>query len=139
MGGSLGGRACRMSPFHQVDVLHEGRIVRVRRSERRFETAFELGQERHLLVEALNHLGRAGRALLIDSRVAPNSTDERMQAEFRRFRADVVRGFDRVATVVRTKVGMLQVHRLCSDPAMAVVPFDDEADAIAYLLDQNPA
>ena len=58
-----------MSPFHQVDVLHNGRIVCVRRSARAFEGAQELKLERSLLVEKLNSIGRAGRGLLIDSRL----------------------------------------------------------------------
>jgi hypothetical protein len=128
-----------MSPFHQVDVLHNGRIVCVRRSARRFEGAQELKIERSLLVEKLNSIGRAGRGLLIDSRSAPYSTDDNLQEEFRRFRVDVSRGFERVATVVRTKVAILQVNRLCADQALTVQPFDDEAAAISYLLTQLPA
>jgi hypothetical protein len=127
-----------MSPFHQVDLLHAGRIVRVRRSTRCFETALELSQERSLLVERLNIIGRAGRGLLIDSRDAPHSTDNQLQEEFRRFRLEVARGFERVATVVRTKVGILQVHRLCADQNVSVQPFDDETAAIAYLLSHLP-
>jgi hypothetical protein len=128
-----------MSPFHQVDVLHNGRIVCVRRSARRFDGAQELRLERSLLVEKLNSIGRAGRGLLIDSRSAPHSTDDNLQEEFRRFRVDVARGYERVATVVRTKVAILQVNRLCADQAQTVQPFDDEAAAISYLLSQLPA
>lgn len=123
-----------MSPYHRVDVLHDGRVIRVRRSERPYVDAAELNQERLLLCDALDRLGRAGRGLLIDSRVAPHSTDDRLKEEFRRFRVDVSRGFDRVAALVRTKVGMLQVHRLVGDSSTNVQPFDDEATAIAYLL-----
>jgi hypothetical protein len=125
-----------MSPFHQIDVLHEGRIICVRRSARRFETSQELRLERSLLVEKLNSIGRAGRGLLIDSRIAPHSTDDKLQEEFRRFRVDVSRGFERVATVVRTKVAILQVNRLCADQTQTVQPFDDEAAAISYLLSE---
>jgi hypothetical protein len=127
-----------MSPFHQIDVLHNGRIVCVRRSARRFEGAQELRLERSLLVEKLNSIGRAGRGLLIDSRSAPHSTDDNLQEEFRRFRVDVARGYERVATIVRTKVAILQVNRLCADQAQTVQPFDDEAAAIGYLLSQLP-
>jgi hypothetical protein len=128
-----------MSPFHEIDVSHNGRIVCVRRSSRGFESAEELRLERSLLVEKLNSIGRSGRGLLIDSRNAPHSTDDTLQEEFRRFRVDVSRGFARVATVVRTKVAILQVNRLCADQAQTVQPFDDEAAAISYLLSQLPA
>lgn len=112
--------------------------MRIQRSSLRFEGAHELSQERRLLVQTLNGIGRAGRGLLIDSRVAPHSTDERLQEEFRRFRLEVASGFERVASVVRTKVGMLQVHRLCADQAVSVHPFDNEAAAIAFLLSELP-
>jgi len=123
-----------LSPFHRVDLLHDGRVIRVQRSERPYPGAAELNQERLLLGEALDRLGRAGRGLLIDSRVAPSSTDERLKEEFRRFRVDVSRGFDRVAALVRTKVGILQVNRLVADAISNVQAFDSEAAAIAYLL-----
>ena len=119
-------------------MLHEGRVIRVQRSERPYQSAADLNQERLLLGEALDKLGRAGRGLLIDSRVAPHSTDERLHEEFRRFRLEVARGFDRVAALVRTKVGILQVNRLIADSTASVQPFDDEATAIAYLLGQPP-
>jgi len=123
-----------LSPFHRVEELYDGRIVRVWRSSLAFQSALELHQERLLLVDALNRLGRAGRGLLVDSREAPHSTDERMEEEFRRFRLDVARGFDAVATVVRTKVGILQVRRLGTDQTSEVRAFDDESAAIAFLL-----
>jgi hypothetical protein len=127
----------RMSPFHLVDVLHNGRVVRVERTGLRFEDAYTLNQERLLLVKALNTIGRSGRCLLIDSRAAPHSTDQDLEQEFRRFRLEVARGFERVAALVRTKVAILQVTRLCADQA-AVHPFNDEAAAIAYLLEPYP-
>jgi hypothetical protein len=127
-----------MTPFHQIDVLHNGRIVRVWRSERRFDSAFELSQERVLLVEKLNGIGRAGRGLLIDSRVAPSSTDDHMQEEFRRFRLEVSRGYERVATLVRTKVAILQVNRLCADQTVSIRAFNEEPDAVSYLLGDVP-
>jgi hypothetical protein len=128
-----------MSPFHRVEVLYEGRIVRIVRSPRAFQSVLELHHERLLLGDALNRLGRAGRGLLVDSREAPHTTDDRMQEEFRRFRLDVSRGFAAVAIVVRTKVGMLQVRRLGTQPSSEARPFDDEGVAIEFLLQQVPA
>ncbi len=128
-----------MSPFHRVELSHAGRVILLQRSARQYQDAAELNQERLLLREALDKLGRAGRGLLIDSRVAPHSTDERLKEEFRRFRLDLVRGFERVAALVRTKVGILQVQRLVADGISSVQAFDDEAAAIAYLLQQTIA
>jgi hypothetical protein len=130
-----GGPLPDMSPFHRVDVLHDGSVVRIQRSQRPYQSAAELNQERLLLGEMLDKLGRTGRGLLIDSRVAPHSTDALLQGEFHRFRVEVARGFDRVAALVRSKVGILQVHRLVTDSVLSnVQAFDDEAAAIAHLL-----
>lgn len=126
-----------MSPYHRIDVLQDGRVIRVVRSERAYDSAFDLAQERMRLGAALDKLGRTGRGLLIDSRVAPHSTDDKMQDEFRRFRLEVARGFERVAALVRSKVGILQVNRLVGDSIASVQAFDDETQAIAYLLGQR--
>jgi hypothetical protein len=126
-----------MGPFHEVDVLHDGRVVCVRRTPRQFESAEELRFERLRLVEQLNALGRRGRGLLIDSRTAPHSTESHLDEEFRRYRREVMLGFDRVAALVRTKVGILQVKRLCAGQAAAFQVFDDEAAAIASLLAES--
>ena len=119
-------------------MLCDGRVVRIVRSSQSFPSVAELQHERQLLGEALSRLGRAGRGLLVDSRQAPHSTDDRMTEEFRRFRLEIARGFDAVATVVRTKVGMLQVRRLGTDPTSAVQAFDEESAAIEYLLSKLP-
>jgi hypothetical protein len=126
-----------MNSFHKVELLHEGRVVCIRRSERPFESAAELRQERFRLVEQLNTLGRSGRGLLIDSRAAPHSTEASMKDEFERFRTEVARGYALVAILVRTKVGILQVRRLGAAQS-AVVAFDDEAAAVNYLLGDAP-
>lgn len=119
-------------------MLYGGRIVRIVRSSRPFLSVLELHHERLLLAEALNHRGRGGRGLLVDSREAPHTTDDRMQEEFRRFRLDISRGFDAVAIVVRTKVGMLQVRRLGTQPNSEARAFDDENAATDFLLEQVP-
>jgi hypothetical protein len=126
-----------MGPFHEVSVLHDGRVVCVRRTQRQFESAAELRFERLRLVEQLNALGRRGRGLLVDSRTAPHSTESQLDEEFRRYRREVMLGFDRVAALVRTKVGILQVKRLCAGQASAFQVFDDEEAAIASLLSES--
>ena len=123
-----------MAPFHEVTVLLDGRIVRLWRSRRAFADAVELRTESRRVVEELNRLGRAGKGLLIDSRLAPHSTESQLEDEFRRYRQEVMAGYDRVASLVRTKVAILQVNRLLVGQAPAFQAFDSEGDAIEYLL-----
>jgi len=132
-------RSWRMGPYHEVSVLHDGRVVRLQRTTRGFETADDLRFERCRLVEQLNSLGRQGRGLLIDSRSAPHSTESHLDEEFRRYRREVMSGFDRVAALVRTKVAILQVNRLCAGQASAFQVFNDESDAVTYLLGADPS
>lgn len=123
-----------MGPFHEISVLHGGRVVSVRRSGRVYESAEELRAERRRLSEQLDTIGRTGRGLLIDSRQAPHSTESRWDEEFRRYRRDVMSGYPRVAALVRTKVAILQVQRLCAGQAADFQVFDDEVAALAHLL-----
>ena len=127
-----------MAPFHEVTVLRDGRIVRLWRSRRPFADASELRMERRRLVDELNAIGRAGRGLLIDSRLAPHSTESQLEDEFARYRREVMVGYDRVASLVRTKVAILQVNRLLTGQASEFQAFDDEAEAIDYLLHGPP-
>ena len=94
--------------------------------------------ERRRLVDELNTLGRAGRGLLIDSRLAPHSTESNIEEEFARYRREVMAGYDRVASLVRTKVAILQVNRLLTGQASEFQAFDAEEDAIEYLLHGPP-
>lgn len=125
-----------MSAFHDVELVHDGLIVLMRRGSRPFENASELDEERERLCSEFDAIGRIGRALLIDARSAPVSTDEKLHEPFSRFRLEVARGFSCVATLVRTKVGMLQVSRLAAAQQISVRPFDDEGAAISYLLNE---
>jgi hypothetical protein len=127
-----------MAPFHEVTVVQGGRVVRLWRSRRAFADAAELRLERRRLVEELNTLGRAGRGLLIDSRLAPHSTEAHLEEEFARYRREVMAGYERVASLVRTKVAILQVNRLLTGQASEFQAFDDEAEAIEYLLHGPP-
>lgn len=128
-----------MSEFHQVRVLHGGRIVRVWRSDRCFASADELLRERARLVAQLDAIGRCARALLIDSRLAPHSTETQWGEEFQRYRRDVLFGYQRVASLVRTKAAILQVNRLCRGQATAFQVFNDEGAAVEYLLRGGPS
>lgn len=110
----------------------------LRRSAQPFDDGDELSRERALVAENLDALGRKGRGLLIDSRLAPHSTEDRLKDEFLRLRDEVVRDFERVAVLVRSKVGLLQVRRLAVEHTVPVHAFDDEAAAIAYLLGGSP-
>lgn len=121
----------RPSAFFAIRV--EDGWVCVVRSACRFESEAQIRAERHSVGLALDGVGRGG-ALLIDSRLAPPSTDFELGVEFRALRREVERGFERVAVLVQTKLGILQATRLKEeDPSRVMRVFDDEQEALVFL------
>jgi hypothetical protein len=86
------------------------------------------------MVDALNLVNRADHCLLMDMRDGPthhaSPEFERVLAEYR---PRILSGFERIAMLVKTSVGKLQVNRMAREDNINVRIFDDEADALAYL------
>jgi hypothetical protein len=116
-------------------VLGYGGIVTLRRTDAAFDNATQLVEETRAISQALDRLGRSGRALLIDARRAPTSTDARMGKGFASMRDEIRRGFTRTAVLLNTKIGVLQANRLRAEdePCQLEGIFDVEREAIAYL------
>ncbi|MEO7035106.1 MAG: serine/threonine-protein kinase [Polyangiaceae bacterium] len=121
-------------PFHEA-LLLEPRIVLVRRSARQFVDDAEVAEERRRIGAVLDQLGRQRKRLLVDSRRAPLSTDDRLASAFTALREEIGRDFERTAVVVRTKIGILQANRLNRGTALdgALAAFENEAEALAFL------
>jgi serine/threonine protein kinase len=121
-------------PFHEVMLLEPG-IVLVRRSARNFLDETEVASERRRMGLVLDQLGRQRKRLLVDSRRAPLSTDDRLATPFMALREEIGRGFERTAVVVGTKIGILQANRLNRATTMdgALAAFESESEALAFL------
>jgi serine/threonine protein kinase len=121
-------------PFHEV-LLLEPRVVLVRRSARQFIDETEVAEERRRIGAALDRLGRQRKRLLVDSRRAPLSTDDRLATAFMALREEIGRDFERTAVVVDTKIGILQANRLNRATTVngALAAFESEAEALAFL------
>lgn len=121
-------------PFHEVTLL-EPRVVLVRRSARNFADAAEVMEERRRIGAALDQIGRERKRLLVDSRRAPLSTDDRLASEFMALREEIGRGFERTAVVVASKIGILQANRLNRETTLdgALAAFENDRDALLFL------
>lgn len=121
-------------PFHEV-LLLEPRIVLVRRSGRQFMDQTEVAEERRRVGAALDQLGRQRKRLLVDSRRAPLSTDDRWTTAFMALREEIGRDFERTAVIVATKIGILQANRLNRATSIdgAIAAFETEAEALSFL------
>jgi hypothetical protein len=116
-------------------MLLEPRIVLVRRSPRQFVDVAEVKEERRRIGAALDQLGRERKRLLVDSRRAPLSGDDRLAGAFMALREEIGRNFERTAVVVGTKIGILQANRLNRETTLdgALAAFENESEALAFL------
>lgn len=107
-------------------------FVRLVRSAARFESKAQINAARVWVARQLDALGRAGRGILIDSRLGPPSTDFEHGAEFCELRRETERGFSRIAVLVQTKLGVLQAHRIAAQDKSGLVVFENESDAAEF-------
>lgn len=82
---------------------------------------------------AVRQLGRDDHALLCDVRVAPGNNDPDFEKGIASARARFFSRFVRVATLVQSATGLLQVQRLSRDAGERGLVFRDEAEALRYL------
>ena len=132
--------------FHQLSHADAGAIIVLTRTGKRFQNTDEVELERRRLRRELDALGRAGKHLLIDSRLAPLSTDQQMGGAFNELRREIQRGFERIAVVLETKVGVLQANRLastdlaaCGNPTGQICVFETEKEAFKFLRESAAA
>ncbi|MRG95060.1 hypothetical protein [Polyangium spumosum] len=82
---------------------------------------------------ALGYVSRPRTMILIDARPAPPRNDPEFEAEFGRLRKHFLREFQKIATLVQTAVGILQVTRQVRTDERAMGVFTDPSEALAYL------
>lgn len=82
---------------------------------------------------AIGYVSRPRTMLLIDARPAPPRNDPDFEAEFGRLRKHFLREFQKIATLVQTAVGILQVTRQVRADERPTGVFTDPGEALAYL------
>jgi hypothetical protein len=90
----------------------------------------------HALLALNRHLDTVDRSrhgVLVDIRNVAGRNDPEFENAFEPGRVRLQRGFHRVAVLVNSIAGQLQVQRHAIDDRSAVRPFLDRAEAIAWL------
>lgn len=82
---------------------------------------------------AMDRYGRKGRGLLVDVRVSIGRNEPEYEAPLRRARARNDAGFARIAVLLKSVVGMLQMMRLSDEDGTLRLVTMSEPHAIAYL------
>jgi hypothetical protein len=125
--------------FYEVRVLDGGWIICVARSATPFMSKEEIDAGCLPVQHKLDRLGRAGKRLLLDTRLAVGNNNPSFEANFATHRKRMADGFKTVALLVQTLIGKLHNERLVQeDQAGAPRVFMDAGQALAYLREKIP-
>jgi hypothetical protein len=113
---------------------HKTRVFSYVRTAAPFATTTELRTVLGALENAVDLFVDRARGLLFDARLAPLRTDPEFEAITKlHFDPQLLR-FARVAVLVATATGKLQVNRVRRERSITLELFDDEPRALAFLL-----
>jgi hypothetical protein len=108
-------------------------VVRLTRTSKGHDSVADFDASTDAIVRALAPVDRPAHVLLLDPRLAPMRGGDDFDVAAQRFGRDVCGGFARVAVLVATQVGRLQVGRFQKDHG-GPHPFFDEDEAVRYLM-----
>jgi hypothetical protein len=109
------------------------RVIRFVRSEAPYASIEEMLAVHERVGKLLDSLQRDRCTLLVDMRLAPLNNNTAFETPAEKARAILVRGFPRVAVLVRTVLGTLQVGRHLRADRSHVGLFNDEELALDHL------
>ncbi|WP_434040852.1 hypothetical protein [Sorangium cellulosum] len=124
---------------HYVVVVNPAmKLARITRSAEPSESVAQFEEGWMEVSRALDRVGRDGLSLLVDLRSVVGRNDPAFEAAMQRFRPIVMRGFRRVAILVRTPAGALQIHRHFREDGVDRMIGSDEARLLEYLSEAPP-
>jgi hypothetical protein len=109
-------------------------LVRYVRTSVPYANMLEYETLHERIAEILDQHGRKHRVLLVDVREAVMNTDPAFEKVAVRVRQLLARDFRRIAFLVKTAIGSLQVSRLIREDSLDASAFSDETAAISFLL-----
>lgn len=116
----------------RVGVLERSHIVVLERSAApagEFDLAMVYGPAE----KAISKIDRGSYGILIDVRAAPGRNDPEFEKRFEPYRTRLQKGFRRVAILVKSTAGKLQVQRHAREDKLPNAAFDDYAAAVSWL------
>ncbi|HTN89752.1 MAG TPA: hypothetical protein VL242_39025 [Sorangium sp.] len=121
-----------------VTVDHTAKFVRVTRTAEPFDSLEQIEQKSLELIAALALLDRRTLSLFLDIRAGPARNDPEFERATMRLRVAAVRGFARIAVLVQTSAGALQVQRHGREDGIERLISDNEHELLAYLAAAPP-
>jgi hypothetical protein len=120
-------------PYMRVDIDPEKHLVRQVRSARRYEDIDTLKRSISAILARMTPLDRGEYVLLQDMRAPRGRNDPEFEAALAALRTSLSTGFQRVAILVSTNVGRLQVQRYLDVDQLPAKAFLDEQTALRWL------
>ncbi len=115
----------------RYDKMHD--VVLVTRFPLHYDSVVELNDTFAKMELAIQGVVKQRSVLFIDSRLAPLRNDPVFEAAFEENRKRFIRGFKKVAALVKTAVGKLQIQRHSKIDGIPIGAFSEAAEALAYL------
>ena len=122
------------TPQITVSTGPDPRLVRYVRTSVPYASIFEYELLHERISGFFDQLDRRQRVLLVDMREAVMNTDPAFEKAAGRARQLLARDFRRIAVLVKTAIGALQVGRHIREDASGSTVFNDETAAISFLL-----
>jgi hypothetical protein len=119
--------------YHRAEQLAGTTIIVVRRSAVAFASEQDIARYLTALNDAIDRIDRSRHELLVDIRAAIGRNDPAFELAFEPHRTRLERGFRRVAVLVSSPAGRLQVQRHALQDRLDVRAFQDEAEAFEWL------
>jgi hypothetical protein len=108
-------------------------IIHVTRSAVPFTSVADVERHFGALAIAFEALDRSRLDLLLDIRLAVGRNDPEFERTIEPHRVRMQRGFRRIAVVLNSIAGQLQIKRLAMQDGIVVHTFPDEETALAWL------
>ncbi|WP_437680169.1 hypothetical protein [Sorangium sp. So ce131] len=121
-----------------VTVDAAAKLARITRTTEPFRSPEELEEKWLEVSRALVQRDRRELSLLVDVRASPGRNEPAYEAAMLRMRPVVMRGFRRVALLVSSQIGALQLLRHVREDGIDRMISHDEGALLAYLADAPP-
>ena len=120
-------------PFWTLDDDRARSFVRITRTSEPFGDLADLGRSVSEIARVLDAVGRSSIVLLVDLRPGPMRTDAAFELAMIEARGQMLRGIPKVAVLVATPLGRMQVSRHQRNDGIMWSTFNDESAALAFL------
>lgn len=129
----MGPREIHRSPYFVLRYDQARRFIVLTRTNAAYPSLEVLRETFAHMDAAIAHIWKQKSCLLIDSRQSPARNDDAFEAEFARLRKQFIRDFGKIAVLVQSAVGVLQVARHMRVDDVPVAVYTEVNEALTHL------